>query len=666
MGLAATALSSALAATPVSGIDTAQFDTTTRIQDDTAQHVNGIWLKNTEIPADKSSWGSFQALHEQTQPQLRALVEAAAAGPQKPGSEAQKIGDLYASFMDETLRNSLGLKPIQTQLDRVAAIKTKKQLASLMADFQRVGITTPLVLNVHQDAKDATRYIADLSQSGLGLPDRDYYLKDDDVKLKQARTAYLAHVQAMLALAGDSAAASHAADILALETALAQVQWSNVENRDPVKLYNPVPLAKLPALAPELAWTDYLKAVGVAAKVKYLVVSQPSYVKGLNTVLAKQSLDTWKQYLRFQLLNAAAPYLSQGWVDQRFDFYGKTLRGVPQNLPSWQRAMRVEDTALGEALGKLYIEKYYSAPSQVRMEKMVSNLLEAMNQSIATLDWMSPETQKQAKAKLATFMPKIGYPKEWRDYSALTIDRSDLMGNVQRANAFAFNRDIAKLGKPIDRGEWMMTPQTVNAYYNPELNEIVFPAVILQPPFFNAQADDAVNYGAIGAVIGHEISHGFDDQGSQYDGLGNLRDWWTKQDHANFAKRTQALVQQFNGYSPLPGYTINGELTLGENIADTSGLAIALKAYRLSLGGKAAPVMDGFTGEQRFFIGWAQVWRSKMRDAQTLVQIKSDPHSPDAFRIRGALVNQPDFYKAFNVQPGDKMYVEPEKRVIIW
>ncbi len=666
LGLAATALGSALAAAPVSGIDTTQFDTTTRIQDDTAQYVNGTWLKNTEIPADKSSWGSFAALHERTQPQLRALVEAAAAGTQQPGTEAQKIGDLYSSFMDETRRNSLGLSPIQPQLNRIAAIKDKKQLAGMIAELQRVGVTTPLALNVHQDAKDATRYVADLSQSGLGLPDRDYYLKDDDVKLKQARTAYLAHVQAMLTLSDDPAAAAHATDILALETALAKVQWSNVENRDPVKLYNPVPLAKLSALAPAFAWADYLKTVGVAAKVKYLVVSQPSYVKGLNTVWAKQSLDTWKHYLRFQLLNSAAPYLSQNWVDQRFEFYGKALRGVPQNLPAWQRAMRVEDAALGEALGKLYVEKHYSAQSQERMEKMVANLLAAMNQSIATLDWMSPATQKQAKAKLATFMPKIGYPKQWRDYSGLTIDRGDLMGNVQRSRAFEFDRDVAKLGKPIDRSEWMMTPQTVNAYYNPELNEIVFPAVMLQPPFFDAKADDAVNYGAIGAVIGHEISHGFDDEGSQYDGLGNLRDWWTKADHANFAKRTQALVQQFNAYSPLPGYTINGELTLGENIADTSGLAIALKAYRLSLGDKAAPVIDGLTGEQRFFIGWAQAWRSKMRDAQTLVQIKSDPHSPDPFRIKGALVNQPDFYKAFDIKPGDKMYVEPEKRVVIW
>ena len=666
LGLAATALGSALAAAPVSGIDTTQFDTTTRIQDDTAQYVNGTWLKNTEIPADKSSWGSFAALHERTQPQLRALVEAAAAGTQQPGTEAQKIGDLYSSFMDETRRNSLGLSPIQPQLNRIAAIKDKKQLAGMIAELQRVGVTTPLALNVHQDAKDATRYVADLSQSGLGLPDRDYYLKDDDVKLKQARTAYLAHVQAMLTLADDPAAAAHATDILALETALAKVQWSNVENRDPVKLYNPVPLAKLSALAPAFAWADYLKTVGVAAKVKYLVVSQPSYIKGLNTVWAKQSLDTWKQYLRFQLLNSAAPYLSQNWVDQRFEFYGKALRGVPQNLPAWQRAMRVEDAALGEALGKLYVEKHYSAQSQERMEKMVANLLAAMNQSIATLDWMSPATQKQAKAKLATFMPKIGYPKQWRDYSGLTIDRGDLMGNVQRSRAFEFDRDVAKLGKPIDRSEWMMTPQTVNAYYNPELNEIVFPAVMLQPPFFDAQADDAVNYGAIGAVIGHEISHGFDDEGSQYDGLGNLRDWWTKADHANFAKRTQALVQQFNAYSPLPGYTINGELTLGENIADTSGLAIALKAYRLSLGDKAAPVIDGLTGEQRFFIGWAQAWRSKMRDAQTLVQIKSDPHSPDPFRIKGTLVNQPDIYKALDIKPGDKMYVEPEKRVVIW
>ena len=519
---------------------------------------------------------------------------------------------------------------------------------------------------IHQDAKDATKYIADIGQSGLGLPDRDYYLKDDDAKLKDVRLKYLAHIDTMLTKLGDKNAAQSAKDILALETELARVQWTKVENRDPVKTYNQVELSKLATLMPGYDWTSYLNAAGVGNKVPYLVISQPSYLTGLNTILAATPLATWKTYFTWQLLSAGAPYLSQDWVDAQFAFSGTVLRGVPQNLPDWQRAMRLENGALGEALGKLYVEQFFPAESKIRMEKLVANLLLAFKQGIDSLEWMTPATKKEAQAKLSTFTPKIGYPKKWRDYSGLQIRRDDLIGNVMRANAFEHQRNVRKLGKPVDRDEWMMTPQTVNAYYNPELNEIVFPAVILQPPFFDPKAEDAVNYGAIGAVIGHEISHGFDDQGSQYDGLGNLRDWWTKEDHQRFEAKTSALVKQFAAYSPVPGFHVNGELTLGENIADTSGLAVARKAYHLSLGGKPAPVMDGLTADQRLYIGWGQVWRSKMREAQTIVQIKSDPHSPAEFRILGTLVNQADFYRAFDIKPGDKMYVAPEQRVIIW
>ncbi len=648
------------------GIDRAQFDTTVRIQDDFNQHISGTWLKKTEIPADKSSWGAFQALHELTQPQLRSIVEAAAKNPGKAGSEAQKIGDLYASFMDDKLRTTLGIKALQKELTRITALNDKKQIPALIAHFNEIGVNAPYELQIHQDAKDATKYIADIGQSGLGLPDRDYYLKDDDAKLKDVRLKYQAHIETMLTKLGDKNAAQSAKDILVLETELARVQWTKVENRDPVKTYNQVELSKLDTLMPGYDWKSYLSATGIGNKVPYLVISQPSYLTGLNTILAATPLTTWKTYFTWQLLSTGAPYLSQDWVDARFAFTGTVLRGVPQNLPDWQRAMRLENGALGEALGKLYVEQFFPAESKIRMEKLVANLLLAFKQGIDSLEWMTPATKKEAQAKLATFTPKIGYPKKWRDYSGLQIRRDDLIGNVMRANAFEHQRNVRKLGKPVDRDEWMMTPQTVNAYYNPELNEIVFPAVILQPPFFDPKAEDAVNYGAIGAVIGHEISHGFDDQGSQYDGLGNLRDWWTKEDHQRFAAKTGALVKQFEAYSPVPGFHVNGELTLGENIADTSGLAVARKAYHLSLGGKPAPVMDGLTADQRLYIGWGQVWRSKMREAQTIVQIKSDPHSPAEFRILGTLVNQADFYRAFDIKPGDKMYVAPEQRVIIW
>jgi putative endopeptidase len=664
--IALSAIYPAQAQQATSGIDRTQFDASVRAQDDFNQYVNGTWMKNTEIPADKSSWGGFQALHEMTQPQLRGIVEAAAANPGKHGSEAQKLGDLYASFMDDKTRETQGVKPLQKELARINALNDKKQIPALIAHFNQIGVTAPYNVDIHQDAKDATRYIADVAQSGLGLPDRDYYLKDDDAKLKDVRVKYQAHIESMLASLGDENAAQSARDVLALETALAKVQWTRVENRDPVKTYNRVELNALDALTPGYDWKSWMAASGVAGKIPYLVVSQPSYFSGFNEVVKATPLATWKTYFKWHLLASSAPYLSQAWVDQRFAFSGTTLRGVPQNLPAWQRAMRLENGALGEALGKLYVQQCFPAESKVRMEKMVANLLLAFKQGIDTLEWMSPATKKEAQAKLATFTPKIGYPKKWRDYSALEIRRNDLLGNVHRANVFDFKRNVAKLGKPVDRDEWHMSPQTVNAYYNPELNEIVFPAVILQPPFFDPKADDAVNYGAIGAVIGHEISHGFDDKGSQYDGLGNLRDWWTAEDHKRFEAKTSALVKQYNAYSPVTGFNVNGELTLGENIADTSGLAVAFKAWQLSLGGKPAPVIDGFSGEQRFFVGFGQVWRSKMREAQSIVLVKSDPHSPDQFRVLGTLVNQPEFSRAFELKPGDKMYVAPENRVIIW
>ncbi|HWJ96259.1 MAG TPA: M13 family metallopeptidase, partial [Telluria sp.] len=470
----------------------------------------------------------------------------------------------------------------------------------------------------------------------------------------------------MLTKAGWPNAEAAAKAIVAMETEIAQVSWPMEDRRDDSKTYNPLPVAELATYAPGFDWNAYLNAAGIAGKTSYVIVSQPSYLKGMAEVLNKVPLETLKVYLQLHLVEGYASYLSKAYVDERFAFHGTVLSGAPQNEPRWKRGVGVVERSVGEALGKLYVTEYFPAERKARMEALVKNLLAAYKQSIDKLDWMSPATKKQAQAKLAKFTPKIGYPNKWKDYSALTVSKDDLVGNVMRSREVEYNRELNKLGKPIDRDEWGMTPQTVNAYYNPELNEIVFPASILQPPFFDANADDAVNYGAIGAVIGHEISHGFDDEGSQYDGDGNLRNWWTDADRKGFEAKTKMLVAQYNAYEPLPGYHVNGELTLGENIGDNSGLAIAYKAYKLSLKGKKAPVINGLTGDQRFYMGWAQVWRTKMREQTQIVRIKTDPHSPGEFRANGAVKNQPGFYEAFGVKPGDKMYLAPKDRVIIW
>ncbi|HEY1044469.1 MAG TPA: M13-type metalloendopeptidase [Telluria sp.] len=651
----------------LSGIELQHVDKGVRAQDDFFRHLNGGWMKSTEIPADRSSWGSFHKLIEDTQPKLLAIIEGAAKAPNKAaGSDAQKIGDFYASFMDEQKLDQLGIKPLAAELAKVAAIKDKAELPAYMAHASSRGIAAPYDFYIHQDAKDSTRYVADIVQSGLGMPDRDYYLKADDAKLAAIRTAYLAHVGKMLALAGDTNAAANAKAIVDFETELAKAQWTKVENRDPVKTYNKVEIAKLAEMAPGYDWKSYLDASGISAKASSVIVSQPTYLKAFADIAAKTPLETIKSYFQWQVIRSYASYLSKPFADESFAFYGTTLSGAKEQRPRWKRGVASVETAMGDLLGKVYVEKHFPAEYKARMEVLVKNLLVAYKDSIDTLDWMSPATKKEAQAKLAKFTPKIGYPNKWKDYSALTVSKDDLVGNVARAREVSHKRELAKLGAPIDRDEWLMTPQTINAYYNPELNEIVFPAAILQPPFFDPKADDAVNYGAIGAVIGHEISHGFDDQGSQYDGDGNLRNWWSESDHKNFGAKADMLVAQYNGYSPLPGYNVNGKLTLGENIADNSGLAIAYKAYKISLNGKKAPVIDGLTGEQRFYAGFGQVWRSKMREAAQIQQVKTDPHSPGEFRANGTLKNQPGFYEAFGVKKGDKMYLEPKDRVIIW
>ncbi len=671
-----------------SGVDLRYVDDSVRPQDDVYRHLNGKWLETFRIPADKGAYGAFTLIDDETQEQLRGIVEGLVAGPAKGKSgapantgapatdasanagaaadtDAKKVADLYASFMDEARVESLGLAPLQPAFGAIDAITDKRELPALIARFNRTGAGAPYDIGIDADPKDSTHYAATIGQSGLGLPDRDYYLKDD-AKLKDAREKYLAHIEKMLALAGDPQARQSAADILKLETAMATLQWTRVANRDPEKTYNKVMLADLHKLMPGYGWPKYLEGSGLSGKTSYVIIQQPSYFSGLDKLLSDTPLTVWKSYFKWHQLAAAAPYLPKAFVDERFAFTGTTLRGIPENRPRWKRGLSLVDDAMGEATGRLYVAKYFPPESKSRMERLVGNLLEAYRRDIQTLDWMSPETKVGAQAKLAKLSTKIGYPNRWRDYSSLAIVRDDLWGNVTRGDEFEYRRDLNKLGKPIDRDEWLMTPQTVNAYYNPVMNEIVFPAAILQPPFFDAAADDAVNYGSIVAVIGHEVSHGFDDEGSQYDADGNLKDWFTKDDHAKFAAKTKALVAQYDAYEPVAGYHVNGELTLGENIADNSGLALAYKAYELSLAGAAAPTIDGFTGEQRFYLGWVQAWRGKVREDEAIQRIKVDTHSPPAVRGTAPLKNQPGFYAAFGVKPGDKMYLPPEQRVLIW
>ena len=661
---------------PKSGIDLQYVDNNVRVQDDFYRHVNGKWLDTFQIPADKPGYVSFNQVFDETQVHMRELVEAAAKGDTNTDANQKKIGDLYNSYMDEARLELLGVTPLQADFAAIDAIKDKAGLATLMGNLGKTttqagsfgpsGSTLPFVTFVHQDNKDSTKYVVDFQQSGIGLPDRDYYLKDDDAKLKQMRADYEKHVAKMLELAGDKDAAKNARDIVALETQLAKAQWTKVELRDPQKAYNKIEVAKLDLLAPGFDWKAYLTAAEIAGKVDYVIVGQPTYLTQLAKIFASTPLPVWKTYFRWHVLNDNARYLSKPLVEENFAFNGTVLNGTPQDQPRWKKGISLVSAQLGEALGKVYVDKYFPPEHKARVEALVNNLLAAFKADIDTLDWMGPETKKAAQAKLAKIAVKIGYPDTWRDYSKFDVAKDDLAGNVKRGNLFEYERNIAKLGKPIDRGEWGMTPQTVNAEYNPEMNSIEFPAAILQPPFFQADADDAVNYGAIGAVIGHEISHGFDDQGAQYDGDGNLRDWWTKEDHDNFAAKTKALVAEYNAFEPVAGYHLNGELTLGENIADNSGLAITLKAYKIATADKPAPVIDGYTGEQRVFLGFAQVWRGKYRDNLAIQLVKTDPHSTPMARAQGAVVNQPSFFTAFDVKEGDKMYRAPDQRVLMW
>jgi predicted metalloendopeptidase len=648
-----------------SGIDLAGGDAAVRPQDDLYRRVNGTWLKTVQMPADKSYIGSWEEIAETIQVQLRAIVEGAAS--RRDDADARRIADLYASFMDEAAVERAGVAPLARELAAIDAIASAADLARAFGRLDRLGVNVPVSLAIDQDARDAQRYVPILNQGGLGLPDRDYYLVADDARFAAARASYATYLATLLRLSatpGDADAA--AAAVIALETALARGQWTRVDNRDPVKTYNKTEVGALGALAPAFDWPGWLAATGIAGKSRDVIVAQPSYLGALSAQLSAAPLPAWRAYLRTRLLHSYAPYLGKDFVAARFAFTGTALTGATENQPRWKRGIALVDASVGESLGKLYVEKHFPPESKERMEKLVVNLLAACRESIDAIDWMGPQTKREAQAKLAAFAPKIGYPKRWIDYSTLEIRKDDLVGNVVRAREFAWNRDVTKLGKPVDRDEWFMRPQTVNAYYNANMNEIVFPASVLQPPLFDPRADDAVNYGAIGAIIGHEISHGFDDEGSQYDGTGNLRVWWTDEDRKRFDAKTKVLVAQYSAFSPIPGYTLNGELTLGENIADNSGLEIAYKAYRRSLGGKPAPVIDGMSGDDRFFYGFAQSYRSKVRESLLLTWIKSDPHSPDEFRVTGVVRNHPAFYSTFGVKPGDRMYLPPEQRVSIW
>ena len=649
------------------GLDRSAFDPKVRAQDDLYRHVNGGWLATAAFPADKAYIGVGEQIFDRTQDHLRNLIDQA---PRRAGDpDARRIANLYASFMDEADIEARGFAPIKNELAAIDAVADRRQYAALLARLARRGATTPLAFDIVQDDRNATRYVPSLSQSGLGLPNRDYYLVADDARFAAARSGYQTYLTKLSTLVGAPAAEADttAKAVLALETEIARLQWSVVENRDPIKTYNAAAMAALPALAPGFDWPVWLEASGLAGRTADVIVRQPSYLTGLASLLQKTPLATLKAYARMHLLAAYAPYLPREFVDTRFAFVGPVLAGTTENRPRWKRGIALVNEAVGESLGKLYVERYFPPESKRRMDALVANLLATYRDSITKLEWMSAPTRREALAKLAKFNTKIGYPSRWLDYSALTIRADDLVGNVIHARAFESARQLNKLGQPIDRAEWGMTPQTVNAYYDPSMNEIVFPAAYLQAPNFDPNADDAMNYGAIGMVIGHEISHGFDDQGAQYDGDGNLRDWWTLQDKANFAAKTKALIARYSAFVAVaPGYRVNGELTLGENIADNSGLAIAYKAYHRSLRGKPAPVIAGMSGDQRFFFGFAQAWRSKVRDNALLAQIKSDPHSPDEFRVTGPVRNMPSFYSTFNVKPTDKMYLAPKDRVSIW
>ncbi|TPH19255.1 M13 family metallopeptidase [Litorilituus lipolyticus] len=648
-----------------SGIEKANIDNSVRPQDNFYRYVNGGWMKNNEVPGDKTAIGSFYDLRDKADDDVKAIIEELAATDNlKMGSDEQKVADLFRSYMDSENRNALGSKPIQPIFDAINNISNASELSEFFGKYQAVGVGSPLAFYISIDAKDSSSYATHIWQSGLGLPDKDYYFNEAE-RFTALRAGYVAHIEKMFDLAGLKGGKEAAKTIMALETKLANYHWTRVQTRDSEKRYNKFAVSDLSKLTDAFDWSAYLSAQGVA-KQKDIIINQPDFIEGFGKIFAETPLKDWQTYLTFHTLSNFAPYLSADIDNENFDFYSKQLSGRKEQRPQWKRGVSVVNRNLGEVIGKIYVSRHFTPKAKARMSELVENLRTAYGDSIDGLEWMSGDTKKSAHVKLAAFTPKIGYPDKWEDYSALNIESDDLVGNVMRSSRLGHDKEVAKLGGPIHDWEWHMSPQTVNAYYSPTANEIVFPAAILQPPFFNMQADDAVNYGGIGAVIGHEMGHGFDDQGSKYDADGNLRNWWTEQDLKEFANRTKALVEQYANYQVFEDLNVNGELTLGENIGDLSGVTIAYKAYKASLNGKEAPVIDGLTGDQRFFMGYAQIWRSKIVEKSMRNRVATDPHSPGEFRALGSLSNMNEFYDAFDVKEGDAMYIAPEKRVKIW
>ncbi|ROS58152.1 putative endopeptidase [Frigoribacterium sp. PhB160] len=647
-----------------SGITTDELDPAVRPQDDLFRHVNGSWIARTEIPEDKARYGSFLVLAEEAEAAVRDIIHESQDAD--PGTEARKVGDLFTSFLDEERVEALGATPIRSLLDSVGAVSSVDELLALVGSFEKQGLASVVQLFVDNDPGDPGRYVLFVEQGGLGLPDESYYR---DEKFASVRTAYVAFVERMLSLAGLDDAAGRASRVVGLETAIATHHWDNVATRDSDATYNLLPWSEAAALAEGVdlgAWRD---AVGAPAGVfDEVVVREPSFLTGLAGLLTDERLPEWQDWLRWQVVRSSAAYLSSAFVQANFDFYGRTLTGTPVQRARWKRGVSLVEGALGEAVGRIYVERHFAPEAKTAMDVLVANLVEAYRQSITGLEWMTDETRARALDKLDKFTPKIGYPETWRDYSALEVDPTDLLGNVRAAAAVGFDRELGKIGGPIDRGEWFMTPQTINAYYNPGFNEIVFPAAILQFPFFDEKRDAAANYGAIGAVIGHEIGHGFDDQGSKYDGDGRLTDWWTPADREAFEKLTSSLIAQYDALAPaqVPDHHVNGALTIGENIGDLGGLSIAYEAYLISLDGAEAPVIDGLTGVQRFFLSWAQAWQLKIRDEEAVRLLSIDPHSPNEFRCNQIVRNIDEFYEAFDVSESDALWLPADQRVTIW
>ncbi len=644
------------------GVDLAGMDKKVKPGDDFYKFVNGTWEAKTEIPADRSSWGGFAVLRDLSDQRTRAIIEDAAKQNAPAGSVAQKVGDFYASYMNEAAVEARGIDPVKPMLAKIDTIQSRDDLARALGENVKLGISSPVEIGVELDLKDNSKYAVYAGQGGLGMPDRDYYLVDND-RFKATRAKYKAYIADTLKLAGFANAEARAEAVYALEEKIAKGHWTQAESRQIDKMYNPATVATLEKDYPGLGWASYLTTTGLSGQPQ-IILTQPSAIKAAVALTASEPMDVWKDYLRFHTLHEAAPMLSKAFVDLNFG-WAQTLSGTPKLKDRWKRGVDLVNNSMGEAVGEIYVARYFPPEAKAKADELVRNLVKAMDARLANLSWMAPETKVKARAKLAAFRPKIGYPDKWRDYSALSVDRNDLWGNVVRATEFEYQRQIGKLGKPVDRDEWLMTPQTVNAYANPLMNEIVFPAAILQPPFFDPKADDAVNYGGIGAVIGHEISHHFDDQGRKFDMNGNLADWWTPEDVTRFDALAKRVVDQYGSYEPLPGKKVNGELTLGENIADLAGATIAYDAYKMSLNGKKPKKIDGYTADQRFYLGFGQIWRNKYREPILLQQLTTDPHTPGNFRPY-VVRNFDVWYQAFNVKPGEKLYLKPEDRAHIW